>query len=165
MTSITAPLPTPDADQPALDLVFIEGFVGQTVIGIHDSELHRPQPVQIDICAGTPRSAACDSDNIADALDYSVLRERLLRLLAEHRVQLLEAFAEQVADIVLHEFGALWVRVRVAKPHKFADLAAVGVQIERRRAPAQRKRPAPAGAGRGAAVLQLIGAGMVPGQR
>jgi 7,8-dihydroneopterin aldolase/epimerase/oxygenase len=140
-----------------LDLVFIEGFVGHTVIGIHDSELHQTQPLVIDICAGTPRSPACDSDSIADALDYSVLRERLHRLLAEHRVQLLEAFAELVASIVLDEFGAQWVRVRVAKPRKFDDLQAVGVQIERSRTP-QPRRPA-------ATVLQLIGAGMVPGDR
>ena len=141
----------------ALDLVFIEGFVGHTVIGIHDSELHQTQPLVIDICAGTSRSPACDSDQIADALDYSVLRERLHRLLADHQVQLLEAFAELVAAIVLDEFGAQWVRVRVAKPRKFDDVQAVGVQIERSRTP-QPKRPA-------ATVLQLIGAGMVPGDR
>ena len=31
-----------------LDLIFVEGFTGQTVIGIHDSELHRPQTIRID---------------------------------------------------------------------------------------------------------------------
>jgi len=138
-----------------LDLVFIEGFVGETVIGIHDSELHRPQPLVIDVCAGTPRARACDTDRIGDTIDYGELRLRLTRLLAEHRVQLLEALAEQIAEITLHEFGAHWVRVKVAKPRKFDDVAAVGVQIERRR-----ESPA----GRGANVLSLIGAGMVPGR-
>jgi dihydroneopterin aldolase len=154
------PGPSADTDSPPLDLIFIDGFIGHTVIGIHTSELHEPQPLVIDICAGTPRSPACDSDNIAHTLDYSVLRERLHVLLREHRVQLLEAFAEQVATIVLQEFGALWVRVRVAKPRKFEDVASVGVQIERRRTAS-----APHGAQRGAAVLQLIASGMVPGQR
>jgi dihydroneopterin aldolase len=141
-----------------LDLVFIEGFTGRTVIGIHHDELHDTQPLVIDICAGTPRSPACDSDRIADALDYSVVHARLHRLLAEHRVQLLEAFAELVAGILLDEFGAHWVRVRVAKPRKFADVSAVGVQIERDRRPAGTRSGQ-----RAAAVLQLIGAGMVPG--
>jgi dihydroneopterin aldolase len=141
----------------ALDLVFIEGFTGSTVIGIHASELHQAQPLVIDVCAGTPRSRACSTDDITDTLDYGELRARLQRLLADHRVQLLEAFAELVADIVLHEFGAVWVRVRVAKPRKFDDVQAVGVQIERTRAQAQGSR--------GAAVLHLIGSGMVPGGR
>ena len=156
---VTAPLTAP-ATQPAdepLDLVFIEGFRGHTVIGIHDSELHAAQPLVIDVCAGLPRVRACDTDRIADTLDYSMLRLRLQRLMQEHGVRLLEALAEQVAQIALEEFGAHWVRVRIAKPQKFDDVEAVGVQIERRR----EARPA---AGR-VPSLTLIGAGLVPGSR
>ena len=146
-----------DAQQ-AMDVIFIEGFTGQTVIGIHDSELHRPQAIVIDLHAGVPRAQACSTDRIGDTIDYSVVAERLRRLMREHKLQLLEAFAETVADILLTEFGARWVRVKVVKPKKFDDVDAVGVLIERRpRAPAQ-----PRGS---ATVLQLIGAGMVPGSR
>jgi len=149
----------PAAGEQALDLIFIDGFTGETVIGIHDAELHRPQPLVIDVCAGLARARACDTDRIGDTLDYSELRLRLQRLMVEHRVKLLEAFAEQIAHIVLDEFGAQWVRVRVAKPHKFDDVQALGVLIERRRAPLREAAP------RNAAVLTLIGAGMVPGGR
>jgi 7,8-dihydroneopterin aldolase/epimerase/oxygenase len=145
---------SPETAELPMDLIFIEGLTGQTVIGIHDSELHRPQPLVIDIHAGVPRARACDTDRIGDTIDYSVVRERVRRLLAEHRLLLLEAFAEAVADILLVEFGAAWVRVKVVKPQKFDDVAAVGVQIERRaaRSPAQPH----------ATVLHLIGSGMVP---
>ena len=149
----------PPAPTEALDVIFIEGLVGHTVIGIHASELHQTQPLMIDLHAGVPRARACDSDRIGDTIDYGVVRERLHRLLAEHRVQLLEAFAENVADILIGEFGAHWVRVKVAKPRKFDDVAAVGVQIERR-APVRESSPQ-----HGAAVLHLIGGGMVPGGR
>jgi dihydroneopterin aldolase len=163
MTAIRTPdLPADvaaGADAQPLDLIFIEGFVGETVIGIHDSELHKAQPLVIDVCAGLPRARACDTDRIGDTLDYSELRLRLQRLLAEHQVKLLEALAEQIADITLHEFHAAWVRVRVAKPRKFDDLQAVGVVIERRRTLATDR------AARSAPVLHLIGAGMVPGSR
>jgi dihydroneopterin aldolase len=145
----------PDA-QP-LDLVFIEGFTGQSVIGIHDSELHQAQPVTIDVCAGIPRVRACDTDFIGDTIDYGELRQRLCELLQDHRVRLLEGLAEQVARIAIDEFHAHWVRVRIAKPRKFDDTAAVGVMIERRRAP----RPLPSRS----AALRLIGQGLVPGSR
>jgi 7,8-dihydroneopterin aldolase/epimerase/oxygenase len=150
------PLPSETAAEP-MDLIFIKGLTGQTVIGIHASELHRPQPLVIDIHAGVPRARACDTDRIGDTIDYSVVRERMLRLLAEHRLTLLEAFAESVADILLGEFGAAWVRVKVVKPNKFGDVAAVGVQIERRAAVGAK----PSGH---ATVLHLIGSGMVPGK-
>jgi 7,8-dihydroneopterin aldolase/epimerase/oxygenase len=165
--TISQLLPTPQ-DPPAvkgapiaapLDLIFVEGFTGETVIGIHESELHRPQALVIDVQAGLTRVRACDTDRIADTIDYGVVCERLRRLLVEHRLQLLEAFAETVADILIGEFGAAWVRVKVVKPKKFSDVAAVGVQIERF-APAPEEKPA-----RAAAVLRLLGTGMVPGGR
>ncbi|HSW08753.1 dihydroneopterin aldolase [Aquabacterium sp.] len=140
-----------------MDVIFIEGFVGQTVIGIHESELHRPQPVCIDLQAGLTRSRACDTDRIGDTIDYAAVRERLHRLLVEHRLQLLEAFAETVADILIAEFGARWVRVKVTKPRKFDDVEAVGVQIERE-APAS---PGPTSN----ATLYLLASGMVPRER
>ena len=142
-----------------MDLIFIEGFVGQTIIGIHESELHRPQTLVIDVHAGLPRAAACDTDRIADTIDYGVVCDRLRRLLREHRLQLLEALAETITEILLDEFGARWVRVKLVKPRKFGDVQAVGVQIERSRA------DAPAPLAPSASVLHLIGHGMVPGSR
>lgn len=154
--SVASAAADPDLHPTApLDLIFIEGLTGETVIGIHESELHRPQPLVIDVHAGLPRARACDTDRIVDTIDYSVVRERLLRLLAEHRLKLLEALAETVADILLGEFGASWVRVKIVKPHKFADVAAVGVQIERIASPVS-------AAGRSATVVQLLGSGLVP---
>jgi dihydroneopterin aldolase len=169
----------PTADAQALDIVFVEGFVGHTVIGIHASELHEPQPLVVDLQAGVPRARACDTDFIGDTIDYAEVRTRLQRLFVEHRVQLLEALAERIADILLHEFRAHWVRVRVAKPRKFDDVLGVGVMIERRRTlplePVAGERAERVGrpgceaagaserAGHSAAVIQLLGSGMVPG--
>lgn len=153
--------PTTQAAAPhAMDLIFIEGFVGETVIGIHESELHCPQPLVIDVHAGLPHARACDTDRIADTIDYGVVTERLRRLLVEHRLTLLEAFAEQIAEILIDEFGARWVRVKVVKPRKFADVSAVGVQIERIAPDPEPTRP-----GHSAAVVQLLASGMLPGKR
>lgn len=149
----------PDAEVAPLDLIFIEGFRGHTVIGIDDGELHDPQPLLIDVHAGVPHAKACDTDQIGDTIHYGLVRERLRRLLAEHRVQLLEALAETIAEILIGEFGARWVRVKVVKPNKFADVTAVGVQIERR---APEQATASQRSQRAAAVLHLIGSGMVP---
>lgn len=156
LAALPQPHGTPDTQ--ALDLIFIEGLRVQTVIGIHDSELHRPQPLVIDLHAGVPHANACDSDHIADTIDYSVVRERLHGLMLHHGVTLLEALAEQIAQMLIQDFGAQWVRVKVVKPNKFEDLDAVGVQIERRAGVASTR----AAGGRSAQVLRWIGSGMVP---
>ncbi|MCB1955339.1 MAG: dihydroneopterin aldolase [Rhodocyclaceae bacterium] len=157
------PTPTPDSTPAAepLDIVFIDGFQGETIIGIHQDELHATQPVRIDLAIGIPRPRACDTDRIGDTVDYGEVRLALRSLLNTHRFQLLEAFAEAVASLLLDDFGAHWVRVGVTKPAKFEDVDGVGVIIERRRT-----LGGPSGA-RGstqaAEVLSLIGTGMVPG--
>ncbi|MFC0400219.1 dihydroneopterin aldolase [Paraburkholderia rhizosphaerae] len=117
----------------ALDIVYIEGFTGQTVIGIDAPELHTTQPVRLDLAIGVPRLRACDTDRIGDTVDYSAVRTALHTLLATHKVQLLEALAEQVAQLIIGTFGAHWVRVSLSKPAKFDDVTAVGVLIERTR--------------------------------
>lgn len=158
LSSNVSPASTDANEAPApMDLIFIEGFSGQTVIGIHDSELHHPQPLLIDVHAGVPRARACDTDRIGDTIDYGVVRERLLRLMAEHRLQLLEALAEAIADILIDEFGASWARVKVVKPHKFDDVQAVGVQIERHATTHHASKSAPS-----ATVLNFLASGMVP---
>jgi 7,8-dihydroneopterin aldolase/epimerase/oxygenase len=159
LPALHGPMATAAAPE-AMDLIFVEGFVGDTVIGIHESEFHRPQPLVIDVHAGVPHARACDTDRIADTIDYGVVTERLRRLLIEHRHALLEAFAENIADILIGEFGARWVRVKVVKPRKFDDVSGVGVQIERTAPEAQSPRP-----GHSAAVIQLLASGMLPGKR
>ena len=136
-----------------MDVIFIDGLQAQTVIGIHQSELHQAQPVRIDIAAGLPRSLACRTDRISDTIDYSELRSALLHLLATHKLQLLEALAEEMARITLEDFGAHWARVVLVKPGKFPDVDAVGVAIERCREARPREQ---------ASVLSLIASGMVP---
>lgn len=145
----------------SMDVIFIEGFRGQTVIGIDPSELHDPQPLVIDLAAGLPRLRACGTDAIGDTINYAVVRERLKRLLAEHRLQLLEALAEAMADFLIDEFGAAWVRVKVRKPRKFDDVESVGVQIERHAPPPPMRANSQQG---GATVLKFIASGMVPGK-
>lgn len=120
-----------DAAQP-MDVIFIEGYSGQTVIGIHDVELHRPQTIVVDVHAGLPRAKACETDRIADTIDYGAVHERLAALYRDHKLTLLESFAEAIAHMLIVDFGAAWVRVKAVKPKKFPDVEAVGVVIERR---------------------------------
>lgn len=145
---------------PPMDIVFIDGFRGETVIGIHQDELDTSQPVRIDLRIGVPRPRACDTDSISDTIDYGEVRQALRHLLATHRYQLLEAFSEAIARLLIDDFGAHWVRVTASKPAKFDDVDGVGVTIERH-------RPANGALGRhrrDAEILGMLGSGMFPAE-
>jgi len=156
----SAPWGAPSEAPPAgrMDVVFIENFIGQTIIGIDSSELHVPQPVRMNLAIGVPALRACATDRIEDTINYAAVRAALHALLESHGVRLLEALAEAVARLLINDFGAHWVRVALAKPAKFDDVAAVGVQIERQRS----DMPKPATAQSGLADYASLGQGLIP---
>lgn len=139
------------ADGTPGDRVLIRGLRAQTRIGLHDEEQERLQPVVIDLVAERRHLAACVSDAVGDTIDYATVRARVLEHLRGHGRRLLEALAEDLAEILLREFGADWVRVQIVKPRKFEDVDAVGVCIERRRPPLG-----------SAEILNFLGRGLAP---
>ena len=118
------------------DIVFIEGLRLDALIGVHDRERHAPQPLLLDIRMHFDNRIAASSDSLADALDYEAVSLRLADYVAQTDFQLVETLAECCADLILTEFGARGVRLRLSKPQALAHAAAVGVEIERGRFPA-----------------------------
>jgi dihydroneopterin aldolase len=139
-----------------MDIVYINGFTALTVIGIDVSELHEAQPVRLNLAIGVPSLRACVTDRIEDTVNYAAVHDALHRLMASHGVQLLERLAEKIAQLLIADFGAHWVRVALAKPAKFDDVESVGVVIERARRPAGRD----AGARR--VTCEFLGEGFIP---
>ena len=126
--------PTPTAAAEPLDLIFIEGFTGETVIGIHESELHRPQPLVIDIHAGLPRARACSTDRIADTIDYGALCVAVVAVVEGGDPHLLEHLAAEIAGAVIGvdaRITAVTVAVRKLRPPVPHALATSGVRIRR----------------------------------
>lgn len=116
-----------------MNTIFIHDLRLKTRIGVYEWEQHLVQTLRLDLELGLPSAAAFRSDDFRDALDYSSVVKRMQALAADHPHKLLERFAEAVADIVLGEFNAPWVKVRVAKLTPIAGVRELGVAIERRR--------------------------------
>ena len=114
-----------------MDRVFIDGLRVEAVIGIHPWERHVRQPLSLDLEVATDAARVARTDDIATAVDYSALAERLTGFIQEGRFRLLETLAEEAAAMIMREFGASWLRLRVAKPGAVAAADAVGVEIER----------------------------------
>jgi dihydroneopterin aldolase len=115
-----------------VNTIFISDLRVSTRIGVYAWERELPQTVRLDIEFAMPSAAAFASDDFADALDYAAVVSRVKALAADHPHRLLERFAQAIADVVLAEFGAPWVRVRVAKLAPIAGVKELGVQIERK---------------------------------
>lgn len=116
-----------------MNTIFIHDFRVATRIGVYDWERSIAQTVRVDLEIGLASDSAFASGDFADALDYAGVVERLRAFAADHPYPLLERFAEAIAQIVLTEFPAAWVKVRVAKPAAIPGVRELGVAIERHR--------------------------------
>jgi 7,8-dihydroneopterin aldolase/epimerase/oxygenase len=114
-----------------MDIVFIRELRADTVIGVYDWERSVRQSVVLDLEMATDNRRAAATDSIDDALDYAAISARVLAFIEGSEFQLIETMAEEVAALILGEFGVPWLRLRLCKPGAVARARDVGVAIER----------------------------------
>ena len=114
-----------------MDTIFISELKVKTKLGVPAWERMLAQAIILEIEIGYDLSKAGKSDAIADTIDYGAVVARIHATLTEHSFQLVEALAEHVCQLILKEFSALSVKVKVAKPAILPGLKALGVAIER----------------------------------
>ncbi len=98
------------------DLVSVRDLGFAAVIGVHswEREIEQTLVVNVDMAADVRKAAA--SDDLADALDYSVVAETIATVLREGKFRLIEAAAERIAGRLLADFPLSWLRLELRKP-------------------------------------------------
>lgn len=114
-----------------MDTIFLNEVKVQTKLGVPEWERMVAQTIILDIEIGYDLSKACKSDDVADTIDYGLVVNRARETLSEHSFQLVEALAEHLCQLILKEFNALSVKVKVAKPAILPGLKALGVIVQR----------------------------------
>ena len=116
-----------------MDIIFIRELRAEAWIGIYEWEKLSPQTLDFNLEIGLDTHQAGESDDIRDTVDYGKVVERIRSDLKDQHFKLLEALAEHVSQVVLHDFKAQWVKVSVAKINHMRGVKMVGVTIARRR--------------------------------
>jgi dihydroneopterin aldolase len=115
----------------AMDIIFLRELKIETLIGVYEWEKRVPQTLQFDLEIGLPDSRACQTDNIKDALNYADIVRHIQSVLSSRHFNLLEALAEHIAQILLNDFNAPWVKISVAKLNAIRGSKMVGISLER----------------------------------
>ena len=113
-----------------MDIIFIQDFRVEILIGVYEWERCVPQTVQLDLEIALPLRQT-RSDKISDTIDYAKVVGRIESTLAENRFLLVEALAEHIASLVMNEFRAPWIRASVTKLGALKGVKRLGVTIER----------------------------------
>ena len=113
------------------DIVFVRDLEVFTVIGVHDWERHELRPLILQLDIEMDNRAAAQFDALKDAVDYHAVSTATLAFARESDFQLVESFAEKLANLLLEQFRINWLRLEVAKPRAISEASSVGVIIER----------------------------------
>lgn len=114
-----------------MDTIFISELRIDTRIGIYAQEKQVAQTIQLDIEIGLRGEHAAHSDRIEDTIDYAEVVAAIRKLFAQQHFDLLEHAAESIAQLVIGDFKAPWLRVTIAKLSPLAGVKRLGVSIER----------------------------------
>ena len=114
-----------------MDTLFLRDFRLQMIIGIYAWERQVPQTVQLDLEIGLPHSRACHTDDVTDSINYAEVAQRIRDTISQRNFNLVEALAEHIAQLVIAEFGAPWIKVCVTKLAVVRGIKQLGICIER----------------------------------
>ena len=116
-----------------MDKIFIHALKTETIVGIFDWERQVKQSVVMDIEFSADIAKAARSNSIDDTLNYKGVAKRVLAFVDESSFHLVETLAENVAMLILEEFGVSWVSITLSKPGAIRNSRDVGVMLERTR--------------------------------
>ena len=114
-----------------MNRIFITDLRLETRIGVYEWEQHLAQTIRLDLDITLPSDKPFTSGKLEDALDYAAVVARIKTFASDNPYPLLERFTEAIAQIVLTEFGARGVKVRVAKLAALPGVKEIGIEIER----------------------------------
>ncbi len=114
-----------------MDKIIIKGLKLECIIGVNEWEQNQKQPVIIDITAYADVSKAARSDSLASAINYQEINDLVVNLTEKSHFYLLEAFAEEIANICLKNFKIEKIKVKILKPRALELAAAAGIEIVR----------------------------------
>jgi 7,8-dihydroneopterin aldolase/epimerase/oxygenase len=114
-----------------MDKLIISQLELNAIIGIHPHERVQKQPIILDLELDYDSRLAARSDQISDALDYSKIANRIQEFVIQSQFFLIETLANQIADILLTEFGVKKLRLVIQKPNAIPQAKYAGLMIER----------------------------------
>ncbi len=118
------------------DRIELRGLTVRGHHGVFDHERREGQDFVVDITLWIDLSAAAQSDDLADTVDYGVLAHRAAVVVAGPPRQLIETVAAEIAEDVMTDQRVHAVEVVVHKPSApipldFADVAVVARRSRR----------------------------------
>ena len=118
-----------------MDTIVISELKLDALIGIYAWEHEVAQTIELDLEIAIDAGRCARSGKIGDTVDYAKVVERIRQVLAGRHFTLIEKLAEELAAVIMREFGTPWIRISVVKLAAIRGAKKVGIRIERGKKP------------------------------
>jgi dihydroneopterin aldolase len=105
----------------------------QAIVGVYDWEKLGPQDIRVDIELDVDGQAAAASDDLADAVDYAALCDKITEAVSGWRFALLEKLAWEILKIALDDKRVGAAAVEIFKPAALPQAESVSVKVSAER--------------------------------
>lgn len=116
-----------------MDRLLIRDLRARCILGVSAEERREKQEVVVTIALGTDLHLPGRSDQFEDAVDYRAIKKQVLAAIENSQFRLVEALAQDIADLCLEHPGVDEVQVTVEKPSALRFARSVAAEITRRR--------------------------------
>jgi len=116
------------------DSVVIENLHIDTFVGVFEWEKRVRQTLRLDLELFLESNAIARiavNDQLVSSSDYTVITNRIQAFVTAHHFDLIETLGDRLARVLLDEFTASGVKIRVRKPSALAGGALVSISLER----------------------------------
>ena len=113
------------------DRIYVEDLRVKVTIGIFDWEKKIKQEISLSYEIDHDNLSASKEDKIDATTDYKTITKKIISFIEENKFELVETFAEKIAEMVIKDFDVNWIKLRVSKPGALRFSKDVGVIIER----------------------------------
>lgn len=113
-----------------MDYVYIENLRVHGKHGVMERERHVEQEFEISAVMECDTAQAAGSDNLADALDYAPVREKIVNIVQGNSFYLIERLGETICQEILKDARIRSVELTIRKPEVW-DNGTPGLRMTR----------------------------------
>jgi dihydroneopterin aldolase len=111
--------------------IFVRDLVMLCSIGVHGYEHDAKQRIRLNLDLDAVEGAEAINDDLRNVVCYDEIIQAVRRLVDAGHIRLIETLAERIAGLCLSDPRIRKVRVQIEKLDVYADVASVGIVIER----------------------------------
>jgi dihydroneopterin aldolase len=123
--------PRVTAATPGCRQVLIRDLVMLCSIGVHAHEHDAKQRIRLNLDLDVAEGTRAIDDDLRNVVCYDEIISAVRRIVDTGHVRLIETLAERIARLCLGDPRIRLVRVQIEKLDVYADVASVGIAIER----------------------------------